>query len=185
MQPFADFARSSPLFVCKEEKGWEKLNTRGNWRKSLAYRTDVQRGARNAGCKLSGATAGVTHLFINKKTSQGRVIPAPVRGLVLRIIRTAPSLEVTDNSKSLPLTKMGRGGRLESLLFSARYDGWWCTGRKKPGVGSGELGVGGVLVRGVGGVSARRRQVARLPSAAQFCPASEGSRPCGRSGLNF
>lgn len=40
---------------------------------------------------------------------------------------------------------------MESLLFSARYDGWWCrwcARRKKPGVGSGELGVGGVLVRG-------------------------------------
>ena len=150
--------RTPSLFVCKEEKGWEKLDTRGNWRKSLAYRTDVQRGARNAGCKLSGATAGVTHLFINKKTTQGRVIPAPVRGLVLRIIRTAPSLEVTDNSKSLPLTKMGRGGRLESLLFSARYDGWWCAGRKKPGVGSGELGW---VACWCGGLEGSRRDAGR------------------------
>ena len=58
---------------------------------------------------------------------------------------------------------MGRGGRrVESLLFSARYDGWWCrwcARRKKPGVGSGELGVGGVLVRGV--VEGDRRDAGR------------------------
>ena len=59
----------------KEEKssgGWEKLNICGILIKSPAYRSDVQRGARNAGCKLSGAAAGVTHLFINKKTTRHR-----------------------------------------------------------------------------------------------------------------